>query len=43
MRLVECKEVIESTIVELVAEGVRKANIEIELIHYIKRVLYKED
>ena len=39
----ECKKVIAETIAELVAHGTRKANIEIELIHHIKRVLYKED
>jgi hypothetical protein len=43
MRLGGCKDVIADTIAALVAEGVRKADIEIELIHYIKRVLYKED
>jgi hypothetical protein len=39
----ECKKVIADTIAELLAQGVRKANIEIELIHFIKRELSKED
>jgi hypothetical protein len=41
--LAECKSVIAATIDRLVAEGTRKANIEIELIHFIKAKLYKED
>jgi hypothetical protein len=39
----QCKSVIEATIDRLVADGTRKANIEIELIHFIKAKLYKED
>jgi hypothetical protein len=39
----ECKKVIADTIAELLSQGVRKANIEIELIHFIKRELAKED
>jgi hypothetical protein len=39
----ECKKVIADTIVALIVAGVRKANIEIELIHFIKRELSKED
>jgi hypothetical protein len=38
-----CKQAIKDAISELVAQGIRKANIEIELIHFIKRELYKED
>lgn len=38
-----CKQAIAEAIAELVAQGIRKANIEIELIHFIKRELYKED
>jgi hypothetical protein len=38
-----CKKVMAETIAEALAQGVRKANIEIELIHFIKRELYKED
>jgi hypothetical protein len=38
----ECKQVIADTIAELVAQGVRKANIEIELTHFIKREIYKD-
>jgi hypothetical protein len=41
--LAQCKSVIASTIERLVAEGTRKANIEIELIHFIKAKLYKEE
>jgi hypothetical protein len=41
--LSQCKSVIEATIDHLVADGTRKANIEIELIHFIKAKLYKED
>lgn len=36
------KSVIRTTITRLVGEGHRKQNIEIELIHFIKDVLYKE-
>ena len=39
----ECKKVIADTIAALIAQGIRKANIEIELIHFIKRELSKED
>jgi hypothetical protein len=38
----ECKSVIESTISRLVGEGVRIANIDIELTHFIRRELYKD-
>jgi hypothetical protein len=39
----ECKKAIAETIAELKAQGVRKANIEIELIFFIKGEIYKED
>lgn len=39
----ECKAVIQSTIGRLVSEGVRKANIEIELTHFIKRELMEAE
>lgn len=39
----ECKAVIQSTIDRLVSGGVRKANIEIELTHFIKRELMEAD
>jgi hypothetical protein len=39
----ECKAAIEATIERLVAEGMRKVNIEIELTHFIKAKLYKEE
>jgi hypothetical protein len=42
MRLDECKLAIKECITALVADGNRKANIEIELIHFIKRELYRE-
>jgi hypothetical protein len=42
MTMDECKKVIADTIEALIVEGVRKANIEIELIHFIKRELYKD-
>jgi hypothetical protein len=41
--LTQCKSVIAATIDRLVAEGTRKANIEIELVGFIKAKLYKED
>jgi hypothetical protein len=41
--LAQCKSVIAATIDRLVAEGVRKANIEIDLIHFIKAKLYRGD
>jgi hypothetical protein len=37
-----CKQAIKETIAEALAQGVRKANVEIELIHFIKRELAKE-
>jgi hypothetical protein len=37
----ECKAVIKACIDELVAKGTREANIEIELIHFIRRQLYE--
>jgi hypothetical protein len=43
MTLDECKVVIKACIDEELAKGTRKVNIEIELIHFIKRELYKED
>jgi hypothetical protein len=39
----ECKAVIKACIDELVAKGTRKANIEIELLHFIKGELYKDN
>ena len=36
------KQAIKDAIDTLVAKGARKANIEIELIHFIKRELYKD-
>jgi hypothetical protein len=41
MTMGECKKVIAETIAEQLAQGVRKANVEIELIFFIKRELYK--
>ncbi|MGM0904238.1 MAG: hypothetical protein ACQEXB_24440 [Bacillota bacterium] len=38
----ECKSVIAETIRQQIADGTRKANIEIDLIHFIKNVLYGE-
>jgi hypothetical protein len=43
MTLEECKAVIKACIDEKLAKGTRKANIEIELLHFIKGELYKED
>jgi hypothetical protein len=42
MTMDECKKVIAETIAEQLAKGVRKANIEIELIFFIKREIYKD-
>ncbi len=39
----ECKAVIQLTIGRLVSGGVRKANIEIELTHFIKRELMEAE
>jgi hypothetical protein len=39
----ELKTEIADTIKRLVGEGVRKQNIEIELIHFIREKLYKEE
>jgi hypothetical protein len=39
----ECKAAIKACIEAELAKGTRKANIEIELIHFIKGELYKED
>jgi hypothetical protein len=36
------KQAIKDAIAEALAQGVRKANIEIELIHFIKRELAKD-
>jgi hypothetical protein len=36
------KQVIADALADLLSQGVRKANIEIELIHFIKRELAKE-
>lgn len=41
--IAQCKDVIAATIDRLIAEGTRKANIEIELVGFIKAKLYKED
>jgi hypothetical protein len=38
-----CKQALADAIAEALTKGVRKANIEIELIHFIKRELYRED
>jgi hypothetical protein len=43
MTLEECKTVIKACIDAELAKGTRKANIEIELLHFIKGELYKED
>jgi hypothetical protein len=42
MTLDECKKVIAETIAEQLAQGVRQANIEIDLIFFIKREIYKD-
>jgi hypothetical protein len=42
MTLEECKAAILAFIDAELAKGTRKANIEIELIHFIKRELYKD-
>jgi hypothetical protein len=39
----ECKAAIKACIDAELAKGTRKANIEIELLHFIKGELYKED
>jgi hypothetical protein len=41
MTLEECKAVIKACIDAELAKGTRKANIEIELIHFIRRTLYE--
>jgi hypothetical protein len=38
----ECKQAIKACIDAELAKGARKANIESELIHFIKRELYKD-
>jgi hypothetical protein len=43
MTLEECKAVIKACIDAELAKGTRKANIEIELLHFVKGELYKED
>lgn len=40
--LESCKLQMKLHIEKLVEQGVRKANLEIELIHYIKNVLYSD-
>jgi hypothetical protein len=42
MTMDECKKVIAETIAEQLAQGTRKTNIEIELIIFIKREIYKD-
>jgi hypothetical protein len=42
MTLDECKVAIRACIDEELAKGTRKANIEIELMHFIKGELYKD-
>jgi hypothetical protein len=42
MTLEECKAAIKACIDAELAKGTRKANIEIELIHFIKGELYKD-
>lgn len=42
MTLDECKAFLAEYIRSEVAKGTRKANVEIELIHFIKRVLSEE-
>lgn len=37
----ECKQAIKALIDAQLAKGTRKANIEIELIHFIRRALYE--
>jgi hypothetical protein len=39
----ECKAVIKACIDELVTKGIRKANIEIELVHFIRRQIYERN
>jgi hypothetical protein len=43
MTIEECKAVIKACIDAELAKCTRKANIEIELLHFIKGELYKED
>jgi hypothetical protein len=43
MTMDECKQAIKALIDAELAKGTRKANLEIELMHYIKYELYKED
>jgi hypothetical protein len=43
MTIEECKVAIKACINAELAKGTRKANIEIDLIHFIKGELYKED
>jgi hypothetical protein len=43
MTIEECKAAIKARIDAELAKGTRKANIEIELLHFIKGELYKED
>lgn len=38
----ECKQAIKACIDAELAKGTRKANIEIDLIHFIKNELYKD-
>jgi hypothetical protein len=42
MTLEECKTAIKACIDTELAKGTRKANIEIELLHFIKRELYED-
>jgi hypothetical protein len=42
MSMDECKAAIKACIDEKLAQGTRKANIEIELLHFIKGELYKD-
>jgi hypothetical protein len=37
----ECKQAIKACIDAELAKGTRKANVEIELIHFIRRALYE--
>jgi hypothetical protein len=41
MTMNECKQAIKALIDAELAKGTRKANIEIELIHFIRRQLYE--
>lgn len=42
MTMDACKQAIKALIDAELAKGTRRANIEIELIHFIKRELYKD-